>query len=274
MVWLASARAHAADDPAIRQALDRAANQHPTAGSAVRTRTLERHHGQPARCLAAREDRRRHARRHRAAERGAAPSRRADHLGRGQPGQLSGRLPLLLPAPAHRGAAPGGALRRRVRPAVVRARRGLAVAADHRCFVGIDQRGHRGPDLVSDAGPRSAAEPVLDHLDPCRRRRADLRPRGATRRTALDAADPRGGGAHAGCLERWDVVAGSDLLGRSRAQRHAHARAHGDAARRSQSPDPAPERADDDHVARRARPDAGDRPLRAPARARPTKRCF
>jgi predicted acylesterase/phospholipase RssA len=37
MVWLVGARAHAADDPAIRQVLDRAANQHPTAGSAVRT---------------------------------------------------------------------------------------------------------------------------------------------------------------------------------------------------------------------------------------------
>lgn len=38
MVWLEGARARAADDPAIQQALARAADQHPIAGSAVRTK--------------------------------------------------------------------------------------------------------------------------------------------------------------------------------------------------------------------------------------------
>jgi len=38
IVWLVGAQARAAEDPAIRQVLDRAADQHPTAGSAVRTR--------------------------------------------------------------------------------------------------------------------------------------------------------------------------------------------------------------------------------------------
>ena len=38
IAWSAGAEANAADDPAIRQALDRAADQHPTAGSAARAR--------------------------------------------------------------------------------------------------------------------------------------------------------------------------------------------------------------------------------------------
>ena len=258
-------RAHAADDPAIRQVLDRAANQHPTAGSAVRARPWNADHG---RRLAAWMQ----------GKTGVATPDDVALLTE----ELRRPVALIISGAASLGSYQGGFLYYYLRQ-LTEARRlaeRTAAAAGEQWFA----PGEGSPlQLITGASSgsinaviaaltscqtpvsRPAAEPVLDHLDPGRWRRADVRRRGATRRTAVDAADPRGRGAHAGCLEQRDVVAGSDLLGRSRAQRHAHAFAHGDAARRSQPPDPAPERADDDHVARRPRPDAGDRPLRAAA---------